>query len=79
MFKSACDVVKKSVMLSASLLFVGALLEIGAIFLTLESTIPVYFAYAGILAMFIAVLVLFMTLIAVLIPRVNQHLQSCQH
>jgi len=79
MFKSACDVVKKSVILSALLLVAGALLEVGSMFLSLESTLPVYFAYAGILAMFIAVLVLFITLIAVLIPKVNQHLQSCQH
>ena len=79
MFKSACDVVKKSVILSASLLTIGALLEIVANFLTLESSIPVYFAYAGIFAMFFGILVLFITLFAVLIPKVNQHLQACQH
>jgi len=79
MFKSACDVVKKSVILSALLLTTGALLEVGAKFLSFESIIPVYFAYAGIFIMFIGVFVLFITLIAVLIPKVNQHLQACQH
>ena len=79
MFKSACDVVKKSVMLSAFFFTMGALLEILAQIITTENMIPIYFAYLGIFAMLIGFIVLFVTLIAVLIPKVNQHLQSCQH
>jgi hypothetical protein len=79
MFKSACDMVKMSVMLSAFFFTMGALLEILAQILTAENMIPIYFSYIGIFAMLIGFIVLFVTLIAVLIPKVNQHLQSCQH
>lgn len=79
MFKSACDVVKMSVLLSAFFLTVGALLEIAAQLLTLDTIIPVYFAYTGIFAILMGVFVLFITLIAVLLPKVNKSLHSCQH
>ena len=79
MFSSACDVMKKSVMLSAFFLINGALLEIAAQFLTLESMIPVYFAYAGVFAIFLGVLGIFAVLVAILIPNINQRLQACQH
>jgi hypothetical protein len=79
MFNSACDVLKKSVMLSAFFLTIGALLEIAAQFLTLESMVPVFFAYAGVFAIFLGLVGILATLIAVMIPKVNQHLQSCQH
>jgi len=53
MFKSACDVVKKSVMLSAFFLTIGALLEVAAQLLTVESMVPIFFAYAGVFAIFL--------------------------
>jgi len=79
MFKSACDAVKKSVILVAFFFALGATLEIVAQFLTLEGVIPVYFAYMGIIAIFVGLIILVATLIAVMIPKVNQHLQACQH
>lgn len=79
MFNSACDAMKKSVMLSAFFLTIGALLEIAAQFLTLENMIPVYFAYAGVFAIFLGVVGIFATLVAIMIPKVNKHLQTCQH
>ncbi len=79
MFSSACDVMKKSVMLSAFFLTIGALLEVAAQLLTLKSMIPVYFAYAGIFSIFLGVLGIFVVLIAVMIPSISQRLQSCQH
>ena len=79
MFSSSCDVMKKSVMLSAFFLTIGALLEIAAQFLTLESMIPVYFAYAGVFAIFIGLVGILAVFIAILIPNVNQRLQACQH
>ena len=79
MFSSACDVMKKAVMLSAFFLTIGALLEIAAQLLTLESMIPVYFAYAGVFAIFLGVVGIFSVLVAILIPNVNQRLQACQH
>lgn len=79
MFSSACNVMKKSVMLSAFLFTLGALLEIAAQFLTLENMLPVYFAYAGVFAIFLGIIGMFATLIAIMIPKVNQSLQACQH
>ena len=79
MIKSTCDVMKKSVMLSAFFLTIGALLEIAAQLLTLESMLPVYFAYTGVFAIFLGIVGIFVTLIAVMIPKVNQSLHSCQH
>ncbi len=79
MFKSACDVIKKMVMLSAFFLTIGALLEIAAQFLILESMLPIFFAYAGVLSLFLGFIGIITTLIAVMIPKVNQQLQHCQH
>jgi hypothetical protein len=79
MFNSACNTVKKSIMLSILFLTIGVLLEIVAQILTLENMIPVYFAYAGIFAIFIGIVGIIATLIAVMIPKVNRHLQECQH
>lgn len=79
MFKSACDAIKKSVMLSAFFLTIGALLEIAAQFLTLESMVPVFFAYAGVMAIFLGLVGMLGTLVAVLIPTINQRLKACQH
>ncbi len=79
MFKSACDVVTKSVILAAFFFAIGVTLEIVAQFLTLEGVIPAYFAYMGIIAMFMGLIILLATLIAVMVPKVNQHLQACQH
>ncbi len=79
MFKSACDTVKISVMLSAFFLINGALLEIAAQFLTLDSMTPVFLAYAGVMAIFLGLVGLLGTLFAVMLPNVNQRLQACQH
>lgn len=79
MFKSACDVIKKMVMLSAFFLTIGALLEIAAQLLILESMLPIFFAYAGVLALSLGFVGIITTLIAVMIPKVNQQLQHCQH
>lgn len=78
MFKSTCDAIKKSVMLSAFFLTIGALLEIAAQFLTLESMVPIFFAYAGVMAIFLGLVGMLVTLVAVLIPTINQRLQACQ-
>ena len=79
MFKSACDVMKKSVVFSASLLMSGVLLEIIAQFLSLNSMVPIFFAYAGVFAIGLGALVLLGTFIAIMLPNVNQQLKTCQH
>ena len=79
MFNSACDAVKKAIMLSAFFLINGALFEIAAQFLTLESMAPVFLAYAGVMAIFLGLVGFVATFIAVMIPQINQHLEACQH
>ncbi len=79
MFSSACDAMKKSVMLSAFFLTIGVLLEVVTQFLSLESMVPVYFAYAGVFAIFLGVVGIFTVSVAVMIPSISQRLQSCQH
>jgi len=79
MFKSICDIIKKSALASASFLAIGVILETAAQLLTLENMLPIFFAYAGVMAIFIGAVGLIGTLIAVMIPKINQQLQACQH
>ena len=79
MFKSACDVMKKIVILSASLLLTGAVLEILAQLITTESMIPIFFAYAGVFAIGAGIVVLLGVFVAMMIPAVSQRLDACQH
>jgi len=79
MIKSACNAMKKSIMLSAALLVTGVVLEIIAQFLALETMIPVIFTYGGFMAISLGLLIILATLVAIMLPKVNQHLDSCQH
>ena len=79
MFKSACDAMKKFVVLSASLLVTGALLEVVAQLITVESMIPIFFAYAGVFAIGLGLIVLLGVFIAMMIPSISQRLGACQH
>jgi len=79
MIKSACDVMKKSILLSATLLVVGVILEIIAQFLSFETIFPVIFTYGGFLAISLGVLIVLVTFAAIMVPKINQHLDACQH
>ena len=79
MFKSACDVMKKVVIVSASLLLSGAILELLAQLITTESMLPIFFAYAGVFAIGTGIVVLLGVFIAMMIPAVSHKLDACQH
>ena len=79
MFKSACDTMKKLVVLSASLMLTGIFLEIIAQLATYETVLPVYFAYAGVFAIGLGLIVLISVFLAMMIPAVNHRLDTCQH
>ncbi len=79
MIKSACNVMKKSIVSAAALLLTGTLLEIIAQFLSLETITPVIFTYGGVFAISLGLIIFTATLIAIMIPKVSQHLDSCQH
>ena len=79
MFKSACDVMKKVVIVSASLLLTGAILELLAQLITTESMVPIFFAYAGVFAIGAGIVVLLGVFVAMMIPSISQKLDTCQH
>lgn len=79
MFISACDTMRKVVILSASLFLIGILLEIMTQLITFESMISVFFAYAGIFAIGLGLVILLGVFIAMMIPAVSHHLDACQH
>ena len=79
MIESACSIMKKSIVLTAVLLLTGTLLGIIAQFLSLETIAPVVFTYSGVFAISLGLIIFAATLIAIMIPKVNQHLDSCQH
>ncbi len=79
MGKSACNVMNKSIMISVIFLSVGILLEIIAQFLSFESMVPALFTYIGFFAIFLGLSIITGTIIAILIPKVNHYLDSCQH
>ena len=79
MFKSACDAMKKSIMLSAVLVVTGVILEIIAQFLTLESMIPAVFTYGGFIVMSLGLFLMLGTLLVTLLPFINRRLNGCQH
>lgn len=79
MIKSACDVMKKSIVLTVILLVTGTLLEVIAQFLSLETIAPVVFTYGGVFAISLGLIIFAATLIAIMIPKVNRHLDNCQH
>lgn len=79
MFKSACDVMKKVVIASASLLLTGAILEVLAQLMTTESMVPIFFAYAGVFAIGTGIVVLLGVFVAMMIPSISHKLDTCQH
>lgn len=79
MFKSACDTMKKSILLSAILIASGSALEVLALFLSFESMVPALFIYGGFAAISLGIVLMLLTLVATLLPGVNERLSSCQH
>lgn len=79
MFKSACDVMKKSIILSVLLMLLGSVLEAGALFLSLETSIPVFLIYGGLAAIFLGLILLLVILFAVMLPNVSKRLSACQN
>ena len=79
MIKSACNIMKKSVMLSAVFIVVGTILEIITQFLTFETIVPAIFTYGGLLIISLGIVIILVTAVAVMIPKVNRTLDICQH
>lgn len=79
MIKSACNLMKRTVVLSVTFIAGGSLLVLMAQLLSLETMTPVVFTYLGLFSMFAGVLIIFATIIAIMVPRVSRQLDLCQH
>lgn len=79
MIKSACKLLKKATTSSIALVLSGTLLVLLAKLLTLDNLLPSLMSYTGFLAIFAGVIIMLITMVAVLFPRVSQHLEQCQH
>jgi hypothetical protein len=79
MFKSACDGMKKAMMVSILLITTGIFIEIITKFLVFSGIFPILVAYSGLYAVFLGIMGIVITLFITLIPRVNEQLKSCQH
>ena len=79
MIKSACSAMKKSIIISATLLITGVFLEVIAQFLSLETMVPVLFTYGGFFAIALGITIFLATMIVIMVPKVNQQLDTCQH
>lgn len=79
MIKSACDLMKRAVVLSVMFIAGGSLFVLMAQLLPLETMVPVIFTYLGLFSMFAGVLVIFVTIMAIMMPKVSRQLDLCQH
>ena len=73
------NLMKQSVILSVTFIIGGRFLVLMAQLLSLETMVPVVFTYLGLLSIFAGVLILFVTFIVTMVPKVSRQLDSCQH
>lgn len=79
MIKSACYLMKKATASSVSLILVGGLLVLLSQLMTLGTVVPAIISYLGFISVFIGLLVMLITLVAIMFPKVSQSLEQCQH
>ena len=79
MINSACSLMKKSVVLSISLIVIGSLFEVVALLMSLTSIFPATFTYLGLGFILLGVLGLMAITVAILLPVVSKRLDACQH
>lgn len=70
---------RKAVVSSLALIAAGSLLVLLALLVPLQSVVPVVLTSAGFMAIFAGVVVMLITVIAVILPRVSSRLELCQH
>lgn len=79
MIKSACSVMKKTVIFSMSLIAIGSLFEVVALLMNLTSVFPATFTYLGLGFILLGVIGLVATTVAIMLPWVSKQLDACQH
>ncbi len=79
MIKSACNLMRRAVVLSAAFIVGGGLLLLVVQLLSLEAMASVVFNYLGLFSILAGILMFFATIIAIMVPKVNRQLDACQH
>lgn len=79
MFRSACDLMKKSTLTSATLVIGGALLSLLAPTLPTKSALPMLVSYLGLFAVVFGSLLMVAIAIAILLPKVSRDMNLCRH
>ena len=79
MIKSACDVMKKAAVSSVALFVTGVVLVLVAQQISLQSALPATFLALGFISIVVGVLVMAITIIVIMLPKVSRRLDLCQH
>ncbi len=79
MIKSACFLMKKAAASSVSLIVMGTLMVLISQFINLTTAIPAIFSYIGFIAIFVGLLIMLITTIVILMPKISRQLEQCQH
>jgi hypothetical protein len=77
--KSACDAMKKAAVSSVALFIAGIVLVLVAQHLSLHSALPATFLALGFISIVAGVLVMAITIIVIMLPKVSRQLDLCQH
>ncbi|MEA3303373.1 MAG: hypothetical protein U9Q75_08890 [Pseudomonadota bacterium] len=79
MIKSACSLMKKAVVSSVVLFLSGIVLVLVAQQLSLQSALPATFLALGFISIVVGVVIMAVTIIAIMLPKVSRQLELCQH
>lgn len=79
MIKSACDVMKKAAVSSVVLFVTGIVLVLVALQLSLQSALPATFFALGFISIVVGVLIMAITIVVIMLPKVSRQLDLCQH
>jgi len=79
MIKSACNLMKKATTSSISLVLAGSVLVLLSKLIVLDTMLPSITSYAGFILIFAGVLLMLLTMGAVMVPKISQRLEQCQH
>jgi len=79
MIKSACFLMKKAAASSVSLIAMGTMLVLISQFINLNTAVPAIFSYAGFISIFVGLLIMLITTIVIMMPKISRQLEQCQH
>lgn len=79
MIKSACKLMKISAVSSVAFFVTGVVLVLIAQQISLQSVLPAVLLALGFASIVVGMLVMGVTVIAIMLPKVSRQLELCQH